>query len=583
MRPKGTIGKFIEYYKPHWKLFYLDIACALIIAIIDLTFPMVTRFTLQNYLPNQEYHLFFYVLIGMGIAYIIRGGLEYVINYWGHMLGVRMEYDMRRDLFTHLQTLSFNFFDKHRTGRLMSRMINDLFEIAELAHHGPEDLFLSAVKIFGSFILLLSIDWRLACILYAFIPFMVWFAIRQRVKMSLSFKDVKRKIADVNATLENSISGIRVAKSFANEEHEIEKFQEGNNFFKISKNKSYKYMGVFMSGIHLQLNLLRVITVLIGGVFIMKRQMDVADLFAFTLYITTFMEPIRRLTSFVQQFESGITGFERFQEILAVKPMITEKADAVSLKEVKGDIQLHTVSFTYDAKEEHVLKNINLHISPGKTLALVGPSGGGKTTLCHLIPRFYEVTEGKITLDGKDIRDLTIKSLRQNIGIVQQDVFLFAGTIRDNILYGNVQASEEEMIEAAKNANIHDFILSLPNGYDTEVGERGIRLSGGQKQRISIARVFLKNPPILILDEATSALDNETEIKIQKSLERLSKGRTTLVIAHRLSTIKDADEIVVLTDRGIEEQGSHEELLQQGGLYATLYQSQFRGYIPDEI
>jgi len=454
-------------------------------------------------------------------------------------------------------------------------MVNDLNEIAELAHHGPEDLFLSLIMLIGSFFMLITVEWRLALIVYVLVPVMLWFAIKYRRKMNEAFKDVRVKIADINAQLENSISGIRVAKSFTNEEYEKEKFRAGNKRFRNSKYVSYKSMAVFQTGIEFFSTMLNVVVISAGGYFIYRGLMNVADLLAFMMYVSVFLQPIRRLSNFMQQFESGMTGIERFAEIMEIKPEITDAPDAVELTDVKGDIEFQNVSFSYDGNEK-VLENINIRIPAGKTVALVGPSGGGKTTLCHLIPRFYEVKEGRILIDGRDIREYTLKSLRKNIGLVQQDIFLFAGTIGENILYGNVEASREEMIEAAKRANIHDFIMSLPNGYDTNVGERGIRLSGGQKQRISIARVFLKNPPILILDEATSSLDNETEIRIQQALEELSKGRTTLVIAHRLSTIKNADEIIVLTEDGIVEQGTHEQLMEKRGVYYNLYQAQFK-------
>mgnify|MGYP001255158683 FL=1 len=573
---KGKLVRcFISYYKPHWKLFVLDMACALLIALIDLYFPMLTREIIGATIPAGQMRTFWIFVVGLFILYIFRTVLQYIVLYWGHVLGVRIEFDMRRDLFSHLQTLSFKFYDNHRTGHLMSRIVNDLNEIAELSHHGPEDLFLSAIMLVGSFFMLIRVQWRLAVVVYLLVPIMGWFAIKYRKKMNEAFKDVRVKIADINAQLESSISGIRVAKSFTNEEYEKEKFNMGNKRFRSSKYVSYKSMAVFQTGIEFFSTMLSVVVVAAGGYFIYRGLMDVADLLAFMMYVSVFLQPIRRLSNFTQQFESGMTGLERFLEIMEVKPDITDAPDAKELKDVKGDIEFENVSFSYDDNEK-VLENINIKIPSGKTVALVGPSGGGKTTLCHLIPRFYEVKEGRILIDGRDIREYSIKSLRKNIGIVQQDIFLFAGTIGENILYGNVEATREEMIEAAKRANIHDFIMSLPNGYDTNVGERGIRLSGGQKQRIAIARVFLKNPPILILDEATSALDNETEVKIQQALEQLSVGRTTLVIAHRLSTIKNADEILVLTEEGIKERGSHEELMEKKGIYYNLYQSQFK-------
>jgi ATP-binding cassette subfamily B protein len=462
----------------------------------------------------------------------------------------------------------------------MSRMINDLNQVAELAHHGPEDIFISLVMLFGSFFILLGVQWRLAVIVYLSVPFLFWFTIVKRRSMANAFKDVRVKIADVNADLENSISGIRVVQSFTSEEHEMDKFNRGNEKFKNSRVRAYKKMAEFATGINFLSGILNAAVIGFGSYFVYTEIMDLADLTAFLLYINLVMIPIRRLTNFAQQFEEAMAGFGRFSEIMEQQPDITDRPGAIELKRVKGEVEFRNVTFSYN-KREKVLNNINIEIKNGQTLALVGPSGGGKTTLCHLIPRFYEVDEGAILIDGIDIRDVKVKSLRENIGLVQQDVFIFSGSIRDNIMYGKVDATDEEIMEAAKRANIHDFIETLENGYDTYVGEKGVKLSGGQKQRISIARVFLKNPPILILDEATSSLDNETEIKIQTALDELAKGRTTIVIAHRLSTIKNADEIVVLTENGIEERGSHEELLKAGKLYADLYNAQFRGYIPD--
>ncbi|HZJ82279.1 MAG TPA: ABC transporter ATP-binding protein [Clostridia bacterium] len=574
--------RFISYYKPHKRLLVIDLVCAFIIASIDLFFPMLTREVLQTTIPNGQIRTFWIFIGIMAILYVIRTGLQFIVNYWGHILGVRIEYDMRKDLFSHLQSLSFRFFDKNRTGHLMSRMVNDLAEIAEFAHHGPEDLFLSLVMLIGSFFMLIRIEWRLALMVYAFVPVMVWYGINRRKEMNKAFRDMRIKLADINAQLESSISGVRVAKSFTNEDHEKSKFEKGNLNFRGSKYWAYKFMAFFHTGIELMSALLNLVVVAAGGYMIFKGVIDIVDLLAFLMYIGLFMQPIRQLSNFVQQFESGMTGVERFVEIMDEKPDMVDAPNAKELINAKGDIRFKDVNFSYD-DNERVLNNININIQPGKTVALVGPSGGGKTTMCHLIPRFYEVNEGSILVDGHDIKDYTITSLRKNIGLVQQDVFLFAGTIGENIMYGNVEASYDEMIQAAKNANIHDFIISLPEGYDTYAGERGLRLSGGQKQRISIARVFLKNPPILILDEATSALDNETEIKIQRALEDLSRGRTSLVIAHRLSTIKNADEILVLTEKGVEEQGTHEELLGQGGIYADLYRSQFKDFDPDVL
>jgi ATP-binding cassette subfamily B protein len=571
----------VSYYKPHYKLFFLDIFCALIIALIDLFFPMLTREVIGTILPAGQMRTFWLFVIGMLALYLLRTGLQYVVLYWGHILGLRMEYYMRRDLFSHLQTLPFSFYDQNRTGHIMSRMVNDLNEITELAHHGPEDLFLSAIMLIGSFFLLMYVEWRLALIVYLIIPVMIWFALKYRKRMNQAFKEMRVKLADVNAQLESSISGIRVSKSFTNEEYEKKKFGEGNKRFRASKYDAYKYMAVFHTGMEHFANMLSVVVVAAGGYFIYRKWMEAADLLAFIMYVSVFLQPIRRMINFMQQFESGITGLERFVEIMEVKPDIVDAPDARELKDVRGEIVFENVSFSYDGNEK-VLENINITIPAGQTVALVGPSGGGKTTLCHLIPRFYDIKQGSIKIDGEDIRNYTLKSLRQNIGLVQQDIFLFAGTIGENIRYGRIDATDEEVVEAAKKANIHDFIMSLPDGYDTQVGERGLRLSGGQKQRISIARVFLKNPPILLLDEATSALDNETEIKIQKALDDLAHNRTSLIIAHRLSTIKNADRILVLTENGIVEQGTHDELMEKGGIYHRLYQAQFKDFISED-
>ncbi|WP_214060264.1 MULTISPECIES: ABC transporter ATP-binding protein [unclassified Mesotoga] len=574
------IRKFIAYYRPHLRLFILDMACAFMIAGIDLVFPRFTTLALDNYIPSGNMRGIVIISVIMAMLFILRAVFNYIVNYWGHVVGVRMEYNMRKDIFSHLQTLSFSYFDKVRTGKIMSRIVNDLREITELAHHGPEDLFISVVTLVGAFVILMQNDWRLTLVVFAYIPFMIWYGIKKRQKMARAFRLVRKKIANVNAQLENSISGIRVAQSFTNEEFEKNKFDLGNQEFKESRQFAFKSMAEMTTGIDLMMNMLKVTVLALGGYLTYSGEITIGAFVAYFLYVDLFLQPIRRLMQFAQQYEDGMSGFERFVEIMETKSSITDSPDAIELTDVRGDVRVEGVSFAYDGGE-NVLKDINLHIPAGEMVALVGPSGGGKTTLCHLIPRFYDVNSGKITIDGIDIRNVTLHSLRSHIGIVQQDVFLFAGSIRDNIAYGKGDATDEEIVEAAKRANIHDFILSLENGYDSYVGERGVMLSGGQKQRISIARVFLKNPPLLILDEATSALDNETELKIQESLEALSKGRTTLVIAHRLSTIKNADEIVVITSDGIIERGSHDELLEKGGHYARLYRAQFKGYIPD--
>ncbi|BES65168.1 ABC transporter ATP-binding protein [Gottschalkiaceae bacterium SANA] len=570
------IKRFVQYYRPHWRLFSLDLVCAFLMSLIDLLFPVLTRHATNTLIPQGQIQRLLLLGAGMLVLYLIRAGFEYFVECYGHVLGVRMEYDMRKDLFGHMQSLSFRFYDKNRTGHLMSRIVNDLRDITELAHHGPEDLFISFVMIIGSFLVLVQIDWRLTLITYGFLPFIIFYAIKMRSKLARDFKEVKKKIADVNAQVENSISGIRVVHSFTNEAYEIEKFENGNNLFRVSRENAYKTMAQLMTGIRTMLNVLNVTVLLYGGWLVYSGDITVGDLLAFLLYIGLFLQPVRRLMSFTQQFEQGMAGFGRFSEIMDVRPEIVNRLDAKPIEEIQGEIRFNQVDFAYQ-KEESILKNIIFTIPAGKTTALVGPSGGGKTTICQLIPRFYEVTGGGISLDGRDIRDIRLESLRKNIGIVQQDVFLFAGTVAENIGYGRANASLDEMVEAAKQAEIHDFIMSLPDAYETEIGERGIRLSGGQKQRLSIARVFLKNPPILILDEATSALDNETEVKIQASLEKLSRGRTTLVIAHRLSTIRSADQILVVTDDGIEESGTHKALLAKEGVYAHLYKMQFLG------
>ena len=562
------------YYRPHWKLFFLDLSCALGIALIDLSFPMVSRYSLQRLIPDKAWAAFATVIVLSLLAYALRGFLQYIVTFWGHTLGVRMETDIRRDLFAHLQKLSFRFYDRTRTGHLMSRVISDLFEIVELAHHGPEDLFISIITFIGAFIAMTLIEWKLALILAVVIPVIVVFTGWRRRALSQTSLDVKKKTAVINAGLESSISGIRVTRAFANEDYEIEKFLGGNALYREAKGLYYKAMGVFHAGMEFATSILNVLVIGLGGWFVMKGSMDYGDLIAFTLYVNAFLQPIKKMVSFFEQYTTGMAGFERFVELMRVEPEIRDKPGALDLPSVKGEILFRDVSFSYE-NDVSVLRHIDLSIGAGRKIALVGPSGGGKTTLCRLIPRFYEIVEGAILIDGVDIRDMMLASLRSHIGIVQQDVFLFADTIRENIRYGKLEASDEEIVEAAQRAHIHEFIETLPEGYETNVGERGVLLSGGQKQRISIARIFLKNPPILILDEATSALDTSTELQIQRSLEELSRGRTSLVIAHRLSTIQNADEIVYLDDEGIRERGNHASLLAAGGFYAKLYEAQF--------
>ncbi len=567
---KDVFKSFISYYRPNIKLFTLDMCCAFFMAMIDLIFPMITRHLLGDVIPSGELRPLFIFGAVLLVMYGFHALLNFTVNYWGHVVGVRMESSMRKDLFTHLQTLSFKFYDNNRTGQLMSRMVNDLNEISELAHHGPEDIFLSLIMLIGAGIYLALINWRLAVMLIIMEIALFIFAMNKRRKMSAAFRDVRSKIADVNANLENSISGIRVAQSFTNESHETKKFNKGNDLFKNSRIQAYKKMAEFMTGIGLISNLMNLGVLVYGGYLVYSGAISIADLLAFLLYIGLILTPIRRLTNFIQQFELGMSGFIRFREIMDTPPDITDAPDAKVISEVLGSITMEDITFSYD-NNEHVLKNLSMEINAGETLAVAGPSGGGKTTLCNLIPRFYTLDHGRILLDGTDIEKITLESLRRNIGMVQQDVFLFAGTIGDNIMYGNPGASYDDMIEAAKKARIHEFVDSLPDKYDTYVGERGIRLSGGQKQRVSIARVFLKNPPILILDEATSSLDTKTEKEIQKALEELAVGRTTLIIAHRLSTIQNADRILIITKDGIAEQGTHYELMNHDGIYADLY------------
>lgn len=574
----NSIKKFISYYNPYKHLFFSDMFCALTLSGIDLLFPLVVRYLLNDvYIMEDRGRILHYVLIigsVLFVLYIIRYFCQYFITSWGHIMGARMEADMRRDIFNHLQKLSFSYYDEHNTGKLMSRIVTDLFDISELAHHGPEDVFISIVKITGSFIILFSINVKLTLLLFFFTIAMLLFSYSYNKVMRNVFKRNKEKIANVNAQIQDSLSGIRVVKSFANESIESFKFGKGNEEFLKTKEESYFIMGRFFSGNSFFQGILYLSVILLGGIFISLGSLKTSDLVVYILYINIFLNPIDKLINFTEQFQKGITGFERFLEVMNTNPDIEDRINAVELINPKGNIVFKDVSFSYNDKYD-VLKNVNIKIPAGKTIALVGPSGGGKTTFCSLIPRFYEINEGSVTIDNQDIRDIKLNSLRNSIGIVQQDIYMFAGTVKENIAYGNPMASDEEIFEATKKANIHDFIINLKDGYNTYVGERGVKLSGGQKQRMSIARVFLKNPPILILDEATSALDNESEKFIQNSLEELSKNRTTLVIAHRLSTIRNADEIIVLTDEGVQEKGTHKELLSKDGLYAYLYNMQF--------
>lgn len=564
---------FLSYYGPHKRLFILDMCCAFLICLIDLAFPYASREVVNNLLPNQEYQTFFLVVAIFIGAYVAKGFLYFIVSYWGHLFGVRVEADLRRDLYAHLESLSFSFYDKNRTGVLMSRVTNDLFEITELAHHGPEDLFISSVTLVGAFCIMCTIEWRLALLAFGIVPFFLAFTLYQRRRMRKANLKLKAKTAEINASIESGISGMRTAKAFQNEETEKAKFNAMNAQFVRAKRGYYKTMATFMGGMEFSTSIMPVLVIGAGGYYIMQGTVNYADLLAFTLYVTTFITPVRKLSAFVEQFMMGSAGFTRFLELMRLDPEIRDKEDADELKEVKGDITFERVSFRYNEKAE-VLRDVDLHIRAGEKFAFVGPSGGGKTTICQLIPRFYDVTEGSIRVDGRDIRDVTQNSLRRQIGIVQQDVFLFADTVMENIRYGRPEATDAEVIQAAKLAEIHEDILAMPDGYETYVGERGVMLSGGQKQRVSIARVFLKDPSIVILDEATSALDSVTEAKIQASFDRLCEGRTSIVIAHRLSTIRNADRIAVVDREQILEQGSHQELMARDGEYASLVRAQ---------
>ena len=584
-KKQSGIVRFARYYKPHMGLFMTDMSCALFMSIVDISYPLISRYALNNYLnvsmPN--YTPFFMLMGACVLLYILRTVATYTVTYLGHTLGVSIEADMRRDVFAHLQKLGFSFYDKSRTGKLLSRCTNDLFDVTELAHHGPEDVFISIVTFIGAFVAMLFIEWRLAMLLIFTVPLMLLFVMKLRTHMSRTSRKVKEGVAIINADIESSISGARVAKAFTNESYEIEKFEKGNSIFIRSKRAYYKTMGMFHAGMEFFTSIMNVLVLMFSGLLIMKGKMDNTTLIVFLLYISSFTNPIRKLAAFSEQYAMGMAGFKRFTELLDTEPDIMDADNAETLSDVKGNIEFKDVSFAYETvdgeKIKKVLEHLDLKITAGETVALVGPSGGGKTTLCHLLPRFYEVLDGSITVDGHDIRDVTLASLRKNIGIVQQDVFLFAASIKDNIRYGNIDATDEEIFRAAVAAEIHDDIMRMPDGYDTIVGERGITLSGGQKQRVSIARIFLKNPPILILDEATSALDSATEARITAAFERLSKGRTTLVIAHRLSTVRNADRIAVIDDRGIVEMGSHDELLQRGGEYKKLHDAQNSFYL----
>lgn len=570
---KSKLGIFISYLKPYRKMFVIDMVMSVLISAVDLAFPYISRWSMNTLLPEKAYRVFFIVMAIMLVSYILRAMLQYFVTIVGHKMGTRIEADMRRDVFSHMQQLSFSFFDKNRTGVLMSRVTNDLFEIVELAHHGPEHLVTCTLTIVGSLIVLLTINWRLALVLGALLPACVVFSMRQRLRMNEANREVKKKIGEINAAIESGISGIRTSKAFANESIEDEKFDVANNEFKRTKVKFYSAMGLFNAGVEATVGIVQVVVVAFGGFLIMKGKMNFVDLVTFTLYISTFVSPVRKLAQFMEMYTQGNAGFDRFVDLMRTEPEIKDAPDAMSLDRLEGNISFKDVSFHYNSGA-NVLNNFSLDIRKGEKLALVGPSGEGKTTICSLLLRFYEVCGGSIEVDGHDIRDVKQTDLRREIGIIQQDVFMFAGTVRDNIRYGKPDATDEEIVMAAKSAGIHDEIIRMPDGYDTVIGERGTTLSGGQKQRISIARIFLKNPPVLILDEATSALDSVTEANIQRSLDELSKDRTCIVIAHRLSTVRNSDRIAVVDNGKISELGSRDELLELNGHYAQLERAQ---------
>ena len=564
---------FARYIGRHRGLFALDMACSVAVALVDLIFPYVSRKSMYTLLPNKQYSAFFAVMLLMALAYVIKAALNYAIVVYGHRMGVLTESDMRRDLFEHMQKLSFSYYDRHRTGVLMSHITSDLFDVTELSHHGPENLLICALTFFGSMLVMLTISWRLALALFLVLAVSVWFTLTQRMRMRRANIEVKRKTGEIYAAIESSISGIRTAKAFANEDKESEKFNAANALYRGAKVEYYRAMAGFQSGMEFSSGIAQVAVIAVGGLLIMGGELSYVDLITFSLYITTFVNPIRRLSQFSETYMQGMAGFSRFLEVMNTEPAVTDAPDAKELGEVAGEVEYRDVSFSYQ-NGLPVLRHVNLHVKPGECLALVGPSGGGKTTISNLLPRFYDVTEGAVLVDGQDVRAVTQTSLRRNIGVIQQEVFMFAGTVRENIRYGRPDATDAEIVEAAVRAEIHDEIMQMPDGYDSYIGERGIMLSGGQKQRISIARVFLKNPKILVLDEATSALDTVTEQRIQASLDELSRGRTSIVIAHRLSTVKHADCIAVVEDEHIVEQGSHDELMAKNGVYAALCRAQ---------
>lgn len=575
VKKKSDLAEFFAYFKPHMGLFLMDMACATLASVIDLVFPYVSRMSMTTLLPEKLFTTFFVVIAIMIAAYILKGVCYYFITVLGHRMGVYIEADMRRAAFNHMQKLSFSFFDHNRTGVLMSRITNDLFEITELSHHGPEDILISGLTIIGALAVMFTIEWRLALVLAITLPILIAFTLTQRVRMKKANLEVKRKTAEINSSIESGISGIRTAKAFANEKTEDSKFAEANERYKSAKKEYYNAMGGFMSGMEFTTSIMQVLVIAAGGLFIMRGDMDYIDLMTFSLYVSTFTTPVRKLAQFSEVFMQGTAGFSRFLELMRTEPEIKDAPDAGELGTVKGEVEYKNVGFRYGPDKPWVLRDINFKIAPGEKLAVVGPSGGGKTTLCQLLERFYDVTEGAVLVDGHDVRSVTQESLRRSIGIIQQDVFIFAGTIRDNIRYGKPDATDAEIIAAAVRAEIHQDIMAMPEGYDTFVGERGVMLSGGQKQRLSIARVFLKNPPILVMDEATSALDTVTEQRIQASLDSLSVGRTSVIIAHRLSTIRGADRVAVIENEHIVELGTPGELLAMDGEFAKLWKSQF--------
>ena len=573
---KSQLAIFLHYFKPHWKLFVLDLSCALMISLIDLAFPYLSRMAMYNWLPEKAFRTFFIVMSIVFGAFLLRSILYYIVTCWGHTFGVRVEADIRRDLFAHMQTMSFRFFDNNRTGQLMSRITSDLFEITELSHHGPEDIFIASITIIGSLAVMFSIEWRLTLVLTVLLPIFLMVLMKNRTRQRIASKEVKQRTGAINTEIESSLTGMRTAKAFANEEEELRKFTVANDEFKVSKRSFHRAMGIFFGSMEFFFCAMSAAVITVGGWLIMRGEMDYVDLLTFNLYITAFITPVRKISNFMELFSSGTAGLSRFVELMRTEPDLQDAPDAEELTVQQGEIRFEDVHFRYD--RQAVLHGINLTVKSGETVAVVGSSGGGKTTLCQLIPRFYDVESGIVSVDGHDVRAVTQQSLRRQIGIVQQDVFLFAGTILDNIRYGRMDATEEEVIAAAKRAEIYEDIMRMPNGFQTYVGERGVLLSGGQKQRVAIARIFLKNPPILILDEATSALDSVTESHIQSAFDELARGRTTLIIAHRLSTIRKADRIVVVQDGQITESGSHEELMKVGGAYSELYRTQTEIY-----